>query len=152
MRTTVLTRKEWDAMTLYQRFEQLVSWVLTLAISAVIVVALVRLVHDVVDVLVIRALIPLEHQMFQQIFGAIMTLLIALEFGHSILHASGRSWSVIQVSTVILIALLAVTRKLIILDISHSSTLTLLALGATVLALGAAYWLLRARAVSAPDE
>ena len=90
--------------------------------------------------------------MFQQIFGAIVTPLIALEFGHSILHVSARSWSVIQVSTVTLIALLAVTRKLIILHISHSSALTPLALGATVLALGAAYWLLRARAASAADE
>ena len=145
MRKTLITHGEWDAMTLYQRFEQLVSWVLTLAISAVIVVALVRLVYEVVDVLVLRALSPLEHQMFQQIFGGIMTLLIALEFGHSILRAAARSASVIQVSTVILIALLAVARKFIILDIGRVSATTILALAATLLALGAVHWLLRSR-------
>ncbi len=51
--------------------------------------------------------------------------------------------SVVQVRSVILIALLAVVRKLIILDLSSTDAFHLLALAAAILALGAVYWLVR---------
>ena len=52
-----------------------------------------------------------------------------------------RSDSVVQVRAVVLIALLAVVRKLIILDLSSTDAFHLLALAAAILALGAVYWL-----------
>ena len=45
--------------------------------------------------------------------------------------------------TVVLIALLAVVRKLIIVDLSNTDASKLLALAATILALGGVYWLVR---------
>jgi hypothetical protein len=48
-----------------------------------------------------------------------------------------------QVRAVLLIALLAVVRKLIILDLKATDALQLLALAAAILALGAAYWMVR---------
>ena len=45
-----------------------------------------------------------------------------------------------QVRTVILLALLAIVRKLIILDPSTTEAAYLVGLAATVLALGATYW------------
>jgi uncharacterized membrane protein (DUF373 family) len=44
---------------------------------------------------------------------------------------------------VILIALLAIVRKLIILDLTSTDALQLFALAAAILALGAVYWLVR---------
>jgi uncharacterized membrane protein (DUF373 family) len=49
----------------------------------------------------------------------------------------------VQVRAVVLIALLAVVRKLIILDLSSTDAFHLLALAAAILALGAVYWLVR---------
>jgi len=43
-------------------------------IAAIIVVALYRLIVAVIDTLVIQALNPLDHVVFQAVFGAIMTL------------------------------------------------------------------------------
>ena len=43
----------------------------------------------------------------------------------------------------ILIALLAIVRKLIILDLTSTDALQLFALAAAILALGAVYWLVR---------
>ena len=43
----------------------------------------------------------------------------------------------------LLIALLAVVRKLILLDLKATDALQLLALAASILALGAAYWMVR---------
>jgi uncharacterized membrane protein (DUF373 family) len=47
------------------------------------------------------------------------------------------------VRTVILIALLAVVRKLIIIDLSTTDAFHLLALAAATLALGVVYWIVR---------
>jgi uncharacterized membrane protein (DUF373 family) len=145
MKKIDITRSEWTAMTYYGRFEQIISWLLTLAITAVIVVAAYRLLADIVTTLVRGALDPLEHETFQTIFGAIMTLLIAMEFGHSILQVGSRSKSVVQVRTVLLVALLALSRKFIVLDLHAVSAATIVALALAVLTLGAVYWLLRDR-------
>ena len=48
-----------------------------------------------------------------------------------------------QVRAVILIAMLAIVRKLIILDIDTTAASQLLALAAAILSLGAVYWLVR---------
>jgi uncharacterized membrane protein (DUF373 family) len=54
-----------------------------------------------------------------------------------------RTKSVVQVRAAILIALLAIVRKLIILYISPGDAPQLLALAAATLALGGVYWLVR---------
>ena len=69
---------------------------------------------------------------------AAMLLLLAW-----VLVVAERRHSVVQVRSVILIALLAVVRKLIILDLSSTDAFHLLALAAAILALGAVYWLVR---------
>src|SRR5258708_13526867 len=56
---------------------------------------------------------------------------------------TARSRSVVQVRAVILIAMPAIVRKLIILDLSATDTLQLFALAAATLSLGGVYWLVR---------
>ena len=83
-------RRDWSGLSAYQRFETSVAFALTIVIAAVIVIALSRLFVTVVDTLVIRALNPLEHQVFQLVFGEILTLLIALEFNHTLQYVITR--------------------------------------------------------------
>jgi uncharacterized membrane protein (DUF373 family) len=136
---------EWDAMSLYARFEQIVTWILTLFIGVIVSVALFRLVVTVCQLLLWGALNPLSHDEFQVIFGMIMTLLIAMEFNHSILQTMERLHQIIQVKTVVLISILALVRKFIVLNIEATSAMTIAALAFAVIALGAVYWLLRER-------
>jgi uncharacterized membrane protein (DUF373 family) len=75
----------------------------------------------------------------------IMTLLIAMEFKHSIVRVALRRSSIIQVKTVLLIALIALSRKFVILDSSATAASTIAALAAATLVLGVVYWLLRER-------
>ena len=82
--------------------------------------------------------------MFQTVFGMIMTLLIAMEFKHSIVRVAMRRDSIIQVKTVILIGLIALSRKFVVLD-PDTSPAKVAALAGAVLALGLTYWLLRQR-------
>lgn len=131
----------WEALSLNQRFETLVALILTVLTSLIIVVALFRLGAEVINGLVFGALNPLDHKVFQRIFGHIMTVLIALEFNHTILYSVTREESIIQTKVVLLIALLALARKFIILDLEVISANQLLALGVVTIALGGTYWL-----------
>lgn len=137
-------RSQWRLMTVYERFEQVVALVLSAVIAVIIVVSLFQLIAIVFTLLVLDAFNPLDHKVFQKVFGMIMTLLIAMEFKHSIVKVALRKESIIQVKTVMLIAILALARKFIILD-PDIDPAKLAALAGTILALGLTYWLMRER-------
>ena len=119
--------------------------VLTLVIGLIILVALFRLTFGVVTGLLFGVLDPLDHDVFQTVFGEILTLLIALEFNHTLQYFVKREQSIIQTKIVLLIALLAIARKFIVLDLSSVSAAQLLGLATITLALGITYWLMRER-------
>jgi uncharacterized membrane protein (DUF373 family) len=138
-------RRNWPLMTVYERFEQIVAIILSVVIAVVVAIALFQLIVRLLPLVLGGVLDPLDHDVFQTLFGMIMTLLIALEFKHSILHVALRSEGIIQVKTVILVALLALSRKFVILDIQATDAATIAALAAATLVLGVVYWLLRER-------
>ena len=131
-------------LTFYERFEQVVILILTGLIAIVIVFAVwnlgLKIFHAVLSP---QNFDPTDYTVFQAIFGAIFTVIIALEFKRSLLVVAQRQESIVQVRTVILIALLAIVRKVIILDLASTEALQLFALAAAILALGAVYWLVR---------
>ena len=137
-------RGEWMLLTFYERFEQVVILILTGLIAIVVVFAVwnlgLKIFHAVLSP---QNFDPTDYSVFQAIFGAIFTVIIALEFKRSLLVVAQRQESIVQVRTVILIALLAIVRKVIILDLASTEALQLFALAAAILALGAVYWLVR---------
>ena len=137
-------RAQWAVMTFYERFEQVIALVLSAVIAVIIVVSLLQLMSIVFTLLILDAFNPLDHKVFQTVFAMIMTLLIAMEFKHSIVRVALRRDSSIQVKTVILIGLIALARKFVILD-PEASPGKIAALAGATLALGATYWLLRER-------
>jgi uncharacterized membrane protein (DUF373 family) len=134
----------WELLTLYQRFEHVVILLLTGLIAIVIVFAVWNLALKVMLSLILAGTFdPTDHTVFQAVFGMIFTVIIALEFKRSLLMLTERGDTVVQVRTVILIAMLAVVRKLIILDLTTTNAQQLFALAAAILALGGVYWLVR---------
>jgi len=133
---------EWKLMSIYEKFEQIVALILAFLISIVIINALYQLAFKIYRTFIIESIDLTEPSSFQTLFGMIMTLLIAMEFKHSILRVVLRKDSIIQVKTVLLIAILAISRKFIILDTKLISQGELLALSAALLALGIVYWLM----------
>jgi uncharacterized membrane protein (DUF373 family) len=137
-------RARWRPMTLYQKFEHVVILVLSSLIAVVVAMAVWNLVLEVVSSIIFsRGAVPAEYAAFQALFGMIFTVIIALEFKRSLLVVAERQRSIVQVRTVVLLALLAVVRKLIILDLSATDPQHLFALAAAILALGGVYWLVR---------
>jgi uncharacterized membrane protein (DUF373 family) len=136
--------QQWKSLTIYQKFEHAVILVLTALIAIVIAFALWNLVLKVLFSIVSSGgFDPTEYSTFQALFGMIFTVIIALEFKRSLLLVAERRHGIIQARTVILIALLAIVRKLMIIDLSAADTAELFALAAAILALGVVYWLVR---------
>jgi len=138
-------RARWRALGIYQKFEHAVLMFLTALIAVVIVAAVWNLTLKIVFSLVIAEQFdPTEHTVFQTVFGMIFTVIIALEFKRSLLIVvTERYNSIVQVRTVVLLAMLAMVRKLIILDFATTDALHLFALAAAMAALGGVYWSVR---------
>jgi len=138
-------RTKGGVLSIYERFEASVAFVLTLVIGMVIVLALYRLVISVVHTLCSASLNPLDHSVFQRVFGEIMTLLIALEFNHTLHYVITGERGIIHTKMVILIAELALARKIIVTDLFQAPPASTLGLATLMLALGVSYWLMRER-------
>jgi uncharacterized membrane protein (DUF373 family) len=150
MEPTMRLKTEWahfrlafEPLTFYQKFEQICILVLTALIAVVIVFSIWHLALKILLSILSSSFDPTDYTVFQTVFGMIFTVIIALEFKRSLLVLAERAEGIVQVRSVLLIALLAVVRKLIILDLAHTEALQLLALAAAILALGGAYWLVR---------
>jgi uncharacterized membrane protein (DUF373 family) len=72
----------------------------------------------------------------------ILTIVILLEFNHSIYVALTQKSGAIQVRIVVLITVLVIARKLMLQDFAATNIQTLLGFGGLLLALGALYWLI----------
>src|SRR3982075_781723 len=136
--------EKFKLLSLYQRFEHIVVMFLTALIAIIVVAAVWTLSLKILFGLVLTgSLDPSDYAIFQAIFGMIFTVIIALEFKKSLLVVAERRDTVIQIRSVVMIALLAICRKVIILDLSETDALHTLAFAAAILALGAVYWLVR---------
>jgi uncharacterized membrane protein (DUF373 family) len=136
-------RDGWMLMTLYEKFEHAIILILTGLIALVVALAVWNLLLKVGVSIVSSGLDPTDYAVFQALFGTIFTVIIALEFKRSLLVVAERRHGVVQVRTVILIALLAIVRKLMIIDLTATDAQQLFALAAAILALGGVYWLVR---------
>ena len=143
-------QRRWNLMTVYERFEQGIALILTGLIAVVIVIATLELTKEILQLILADRMNPLDHRLFQTLFGQVMTVLIALELKHSILRVVARKENIIQVKTVLLIGLLAISRKFIVLDLNEVQAEMVLALSVSVIALAIAYWIVRGREGQAP--
>ncbi len=137
--------EEWKLLNFYERFEKVICIILSFFVALIIVYATYKLGYHIFELFFKKGLDPVEHKSFKIVFGMIMVVLIALEFKHSIVKVIVNQESIVQVKTVLLIAILAISRKMIILDLKATPPITIFALAAVLLALGLVYWLMRER-------
>ena len=136
--------EQFRLLSLYQRFEHVIVTILTALIAIIVVVAVWNLSVKILFGLVLSgSLDPSDYSIFQALFGMIFTVFIALEFKKSLLVIAERRDNVVQIRSVVMIALLAICRKVIILDLREPDTSQVFALAAAILALGVVYWLIR---------
>jgi uncharacterized membrane protein (DUF373 family) len=122
------------------RLESWVSKILSIAMLFVILVAVYELV-----VFMVQELIPPPMDRFGKtlftVFGLFLNVLIALEILENITAYLKKH--VVQVELVIVTSLIAIARKIIILDLEKTSGIDLIALAAAILSLSISYWIIR---------
>lgn len=132
--------EHWKHLTIYDYFEQISFRILIFFISLIVIHSLVligiKLAQDLMEGILFR-----ETQVMAEAFGLILTVIILLEFNHSIVSAMRAHTGAIQVRIVVMIAVIVMARKLILLDYQSAKLETLLGYGGLALALGILYWL-----------
>ena len=134
-------RKQAKGRTIYEWFEQIVLSILVLIICLVIVYSLIIVAIKIFEDLV-SGVGFIETVALKDTFGLILTVIILVEFNHSIVLAIRQRSGAIQVRIVVLITIIVLARKLVLLDYAAASVETLLGLGGLALALGGLYWLI----------
>ncbi len=121
--------------------ESLVSKTLSIAMVIVILVTVVDLA-----IFLFQAMFSTPYQGFlnnvlKEIFGLFLSVLIALEILENITAYLKKH--VVQVELVIVTSLIAVARKIIILDLKSISGVGLIGLAIAILSLSVSYWIVR---------
>jgi uncharacterized membrane protein (DUF373 family) len=132
-------KQEWNDLTSYQRFEQVITRIVMAFVAVVIVFSVVMVAIELAKDFMLGDVF-IEQELLQDVFGSILTVLILLEFNHSIAVSLKQKTGVIQARIVVLIAILVIARKIILLDFKTASIETLAAHAGVALALGALYW------------
>lgn len=120
---------------IYVWFERAVSAALMLGMAVVILLATFSFLRSTVDAALAFGG-PLDFRSFQVLFDRVLVAIIALELAHSVQQMVAGQRGLTQVKTVIVIGMLAVVRKLILIEIETTSGLFLLGIAAAVLSLG----------------
>jgi len=134
-------RKQAKGRTAYEWFEQIILGIIVIIMSLVIIyslfVAIITLSGDLAS-----GIESMETSALKDTFGLILTVIILVEFNHSIVLAIRQRSGAIQVRIVVLITIIVLARKLVLLDYTTASRETLLGLGGLALSLGGLYWLI----------
>lgn len=146
-------RKQAKGRTLYEWFEQIILGIIVLIMSFVIVYSLILAAITLFQDLV-SGMGSMETSALKDTFGLVLTVIILVEFNHSIVLAIRQRSGAIQVRIVVLITIIVLARKLVLLDYTTASMETLLGLGGLALSLGGLFWLISdgERRRGAPDS
>jgi uncharacterized membrane protein (DUF373 family) len=134
-------RKQAGRHTPYEWFEQIILGILVSIITIIIIYSLSLSIIILIDDFTL-GLKFMEAGALQDTFGHILTVIILVEFNHSIVLSLRRRSGAIQVRIIVLIAVIVLARKLVLLDYATASMETMLGLGGLALSLGGLYWLI----------
>lgn len=125
----------------YERFAAAISLLLLAGMAVVILVATISFLRLTGEVM-LGSIDGTSYTTLQRLFDALLGAIIALELAHSVhLMVTGqRGYG--QVRIVLVIGILAVVRKLIVVELEQVSGFLLLGLAAAVIALGGIYALM----------
>jgi uncharacterized membrane protein (DUF373 family) len=150
MLNIAILKRQWKDLTSYERFEQVVSRIVMLFVAVVIVYALILVAVNLFEHFK-HGLDFINAELLEDVFGPILTILILIEFNHSIALALTRKSGILQARIIVLIAILVIARKVILLDFKTASLETFAGIAAIALAFGALYWLIGPRTPEAPS-
>lgn len=132
--------RKWQTFANYGFFERIALGSVLIILSAITVYAIVTVIVKLLSDFMLGEAF-LEKAALQDTFGLILTILIVLEFNHSIYIALTKRSGAIQVRAIVQITVMVIARKLMLQDFGATSFQTLLGFGGLLIALGVLYWL-----------
>jgi uncharacterized membrane protein (DUF373 family) len=135
---------------IFNRFERGVYTIILVLLIVLIALSVISLVYAMVVTILSPPILLLTSTELLDIFGVFMLVLLALEFFESIKIFLRDN--VIKFELVIVIAITAISRKIILIDYNATSDLHLIGLGVLVFSLAAGYYLLRRANTGAGDN
>jgi uncharacterized membrane protein (DUF373 family) len=130
--------------------EKLVSIALSLMITLTIFVTLAQAALVLFQTLASEQSF-LNHNAFINVFGAFMTVLIAMEFNHTVFTTITGTSTTVKVRAVLLVSLLALARKVVLIDLKDYDYTAIIALAVLIAGVTLAYWVV-ARFEQPPEE
>jgi uncharacterized membrane protein (DUF373 family) len=143
-RLTALLSEDEKFLETIEKIERIVAKLLSIGMILVTFIAIAQLSYALIDKLLLTVARPNNDDFnatLFELFGLFLNVLIALEILENI-TAYLRKY-VIQVELVIVTSLIAVSRKIIILDLEKKSSSDLIALAVAVFALSIGYAIVR---------
>ncbi len=121
-------------MRAYAVLERVISAVILLGMVAVVLLATYSFLRTIVEV-AFQENASLDYSQFQTLFDRVLAAIIAVELAHSIRQMVAGDHGFGQLRTVISIGMLAVVRKLIVLEVNETTGAYLIGIAAVVAAL-----------------
>jgi uncharacterized membrane protein (DUF373 family) len=142
--------KDNGMFNLLKRFEHCIVVSLILMMMVVVLLSTIELGWLIVKDMITPPIVLLEIDELLELFGFFMLVLIGIELLETI-----RAYYVdhsVHAEIVIKVAIIAIARKIIILDVKDLPSLTLIGIAAIVLALSAAYFAIKRLSLQARPE
>lgn len=127
-----------------KKFEKMIIFSLLAMMVLVLFLSTLDLAWIIIKDIISPPLFLLDIDEILEIFGLVMLVLIGLELTETMVKTY-QSQSVDHAQIVISVAIIAIARKVIILDVKELSGLSLLGIAAIILALSIGYYLIRSK-------
>nr|BFD60228.1 phosphate-starvation-inducible PsiE family protein [Bdellovibrio sp. CKG001]BFD66204.1 phosphate-starvation-inducible PsiE family protein [Bdellovibrio sp. HAGR004] len=128
-------------MDYLKQFERIVTGILIVLMSIVVCLTVIDLIWLLIKDIITPPIILLDVNELLDIFSMFLLVLIGIELVETLklyLHQSSA-----RAEVVILVTLIALSRKVITLDFKETPALTLVGIAALIVALGAAYYIIK---------
>lgn len=123
------------------KFQNAILLFLTWMMAIVVLLATAELFYIIVTEIATPPLFLLEIDQMLEIFGYFLLVLIGIELLET--FKIYLEENVINVQVVLLVAIIAIARKVIILDVKSLPSMTLIGIGVIVVSLSAGYYLVK---------
>jgi uncharacterized membrane protein (DUF373 family) len=133
--------EEESVINIFKRFERLIIGALIVMMGVVVLLSTVELGWLIIKDIITPPIILLEIDELLDLFGFFLLVLIGLELLETI--RSYLEEHVVHAEVVVEVALIAITRKVITLNVKDLPSLTLVGVASIILALTTAYFVLK---------
>jgi uncharacterized membrane protein (DUF373 family) len=123
------------------KFEHLINAVLLVFIGVLVVIATFQLGQEIFTAVSNSPLFHFESDELLNIFGSFLLVLIGMELMHTIkIYLTDKS---IHVEVILAVGLVAITRKVVLLEHKQLDGMSLIGIAAVIAALASSYYLVR---------